>query len=92
MYGVWSNPDSGLDGAEDIADYGLQIASSDGFIGISGLSGRYGVRSSNFQILSKQICVAVLVELGQYTGNKEAVAWGVSFCRDRGFPSRLVLS
>lgn len=33
------NRDSGFDGA-DIADYGLQIASFDGFIGISDPSGR----------------------------------------------------
>lgn len=38
-YCVYSNRYSGFDGAEDIADYGLQIASSDGFYWNSGPSG-----------------------------------------------------
>lgn len=50
VYSILCNRDSGFDGAEDIADYGLQIASSDGFIEISGPSGRYGVAiSKSFQ-------------------------------------------
>lgn len=83
VYSILCNQDSGLDGAEDIADYRLQIASSDGFYWNFGSIWNV-VISKSFQSKFEWL----LVELGQYIGNKEVIAWGagiVSFCRDRGF-------
>lgn len=56
-----------LMGAEDIADCIIRWIL---------LEFRVHLEGSNFQILSKQICVAVLVELGQYVGNKEVCCVG----------------